>query len=280
MMASAITGVHLLHKAERMRQRTPPPGPQSPSPRWAGRQAGTPGAWRVGGRRPAWPTVLARTAPPSTCPAPAPWTGPVAIGSAPLGGCGRLHRALPGEAGGRGPRKGTPAPLGDGGGGTANLNVCSYSRAHRGRTCVHRRYLEWPEWLTVGAGSHRRGGPMTPLAWRTDAIRPILPHGPAMGRPWHRRAGPMTGAAWAKPLKSRHAPHPGPWACHGGSWGSHGRLWASGQRPRPRASRRRLASALRARPRARPGPSRSYSPLADAPSIWDRIAFRRPWPDL
>ena len=107
------------------------------------------------------------------------------------------HGPLPSRA----PRRPLHAPLPPhglalwplAGGGTANLNVCSYSRSHRGRTCARRRYLECPEWLTAPIAP-------VPSAWRTDAIRAHPPPWAAMGRPWHRRAGPMTGTAWAKSL--------------------------------------------------------------------------------
>lgn len=89
-----------------------------------------------------------------------------------------------------------------------------------------------------------------------------------MRRPWHRRAQQMAGTTGAKSLISAHASHLAPWRRHGPSWGCPGRLWVSGQRPLPWTSRRRLASALRARPFAGPGPSRSYSPRREGPSIW------------
>ncbi|AWI88735.1 hypothetical protein C0214_11015 [Methylobacterium sp. DM1] len=55
-------------------------GPHRPRPGGPGAWPAPRGAWRVGGGRPAWPSALARAAPPPTCPAPAPWTGPVAPG--------------------------------------------------------------------------------------------------------------------------------------------------------------------------------------------------------
>lgn len=90
----------------------------------------------------------------------------------------------------------------------------------------------------------------------------------AMRRPWHRRAQQMAGSTGAKSLISAHASHLAPWRYHGPSWGCPGGLWVSGQRPLPWTSRRRLASALRARPLAGHGPSRSYSPRREGPSIW------------
>lgn len=83
---------------------------RSPSPGWARRLARTPGAWRVAGSRLALPSALAPPYMPGSCPEMASWSPfLMRVGETRHASCVARR-----EAARRGPRKGTPAPMGGG----------------------------------------------------------------------------------------------------------------------------------------------------------------------